>query len=124
MPGLIRIEVPPLWQRWTAGFADLPAQLAREGRIPWELANEEFFALTQQLAHVDTEEMRLSGSAHLEPGGHTEITSVVAYGSDHAIFEQARGGDHAFLSLAWERAEPAFDAALPEAFRRVVGSWR
>lgn len=119
----IKIDVGPHWRAWTAGFAGLQAGLVAVGRRAWDEAGRGFYDISQELAHIDTGEMKASGSHELHTSP-TELIAELVYGSDHALFEEARGGDHAFISRAWEQAEPRFAAALPEMFEAVVRSWR
>lgn len=123
MADLFSIEVPAQWQRWEAGFADLPAQLGRHAAACWDTAAAGFYEASQELAHIDTGEMKASGHHHTAIDGATVVAQLI-YDSDHAIFEQARGGDHAFISRAWELTEPLFADALPAAFEAVLASWK
>lgn len=120
---MIEIQVDPQWGRWVAGFAGLGEALLRTGRAAWEAANEAFYDTTQDLAHVDTGDMKRSGARQVVQAGE-DLVAEVSYDEVPTIFEEARGGDHAFLSNSWERCEPVFAEALPAAFELVVASWR
>jgi hypothetical protein len=109
--------------RWRLGFLALPAELPRTGRNRWDAANRAFYDASQDFAHVRTGVMKRSGHYETTASG-LEVTATLTYDSAHAIYEEARGGDHAFISRAWELTEQRFGAALPEMFAEVVMTWR
>ena len=119
----VRVTVSPTWDRWVAGFGHLEAEMNATALRTFTQANEVFFDRSQANAHVLSGENRASGSAsvHAVVG---EILARVQYDSDHAIYEEARGGSHAFIGRAWEQTEVMFRGALPEAWGKVVSSWR
>jgi hypothetical protein len=90
----------------------------------WESATETFFDWSQEFAHVVTGEMKGSGRFEVDLDGRLQVVGIVEYDSDHAIFEELRGGMHAFLTRAWERTEHEFSEAMPRAWEAVVVSWR
>jgi len=120
---MIDVQVSSEWDRWVAGFASLPGELLQQGRVFWGAALGAFYDTSQDLAHIDTGEMKGSGHYQMTASG-TELVAELVYDSDHALFEEARGGDHAFISRSWELSEPAFAEALPATFELVIKSWR
>jgi len=115
-------KVSARWQRWGAGFGHIGREFGSPAERAWEQATETMFDFSQQYAHVVTGEMKGSGSFEVDATGR-EVTGRVVYDSDHAIFEEERGGSHAFLTRAWESTEREFSESMPRAWEAVVDSW-
>ena len=119
----VKVKVSANYDRWIAGFRNLDREMATTGRRAWEAATDVMFDRSQSYAHVLTGENKASGHAEVlvEAG---EFIGRIEYDSDHAIYENARGGEHAFIDRAWEATEAQFRDAIPEAWAEVVTSWR
>lgn len=88
-----------------------------------EMTNEitqEISEIAYMYAHVDTGEMQDSIYSTPAKGGWQAIGTVGAM-SDHAIYEEGRGGDHAFLTNAIEYYEQkVLDSNLQEFLEELI----
>lgn len=105
-------------------MGDLGVAMSGRGRLVWKQATDVMFDRSQQYAHVLTGENKASGEAEVDSEGPTTLVGRITYDSDHAIYEENRGGEHAFLGRAWEATEATFARALPLAWKAVVESWK
>jgi hypothetical protein len=119
----VKITVTGNYDRWIRGFEALPAQVRRASVREFDQANREFFEATQDVVHVITGELKRSGTGEVRTVG-PDVVATVEYDAEYAIYEEARGGEHAFMTRGWEATEHLFADAMPEAFQNVVASWR
>lgn len=124
MPGEAHIEISPQFDRWIRGFGDLPVELEEEVRRPWQQAADVMFDRSQQFVHVLSGRLKASGKEAEVSIGQGDVTATIEYDAPYAIYEQARGGAHAFLSRAFESTSDLFEEALPQAWERLVATWR
>ena len=120
----VEIEISPEWVRWIRGFDRLPVEIMREVAEPWKQAADVMFDRSQQYAHVLTGENKASGVPPEITFEALQVVATIEYTSDHAIYEERRGGSHAFLTRAFVATERLFESAMPEAWERLVASWR
>lgn len=123
MRGAVKVTVSAQWSRWERGMGSLGAGMREEGRRRWRAVTDTMFDRSQQYAHVLSGDNKSSGSYEVE-AGPTQLTGTITYDSDHAIYEEARGGEHAYIGRAYEATEAEFSRALPETWEAVVQSWR
>jgi hypothetical protein len=123
MPGAIEVRISPNFVRWEQGFADLPGAAARAAFRAWDDAARSFYGLSQEYVHVVSGDLKRSGSFKTR-ADRDGLVAAVTYDSDHAIYEEMRGGPHAFLGRAWEQSEAAFNDVFGGAWQEVVASWR
>lgn len=119
----IKVKVSAEWGRWERGFGSVGPSLRTEGRRRWQAVTDVMFDRSQQYAHVLSGDNKASGSASTTASAD-ELVGTIEYDSDHAIYEEARGGEHAFIGRAWEATEADFRRAMPETWEAVVKSWR
>lgn len=119
----IRMTVSANYGRWKQGFGNIGPEMKTVGVLVWRQATEVMFSRSQEFAHVLSGENKSSGSFDAGVEGD-ELVGTIEYDSDHAIYEERRGGSHAFLGRAWEATEKTFADALPEAWEAVVRSWK
>lgn len=123
MSGSIKVTVSPSWNRWVNGFNTIEREAQNAARTEFQQAGEVFFARSQQFVHVLSGDLLASGSIEIVATGG-EVVARLTYDTDYAIYENARGGSHAFIDRAWEATEQTFADALPGAWSKVVSSWR
>ncbi len=131
---------------WITGFEDLPLRAEVAVEEEWRLAAGLFVDEVRARVHVLTGALKasghvlpptfapgiveqavmfvgrreaLSGSPRVSRNGKTYVPG------QYGIYEQGRGGEHAFLTRAYEEGgRELFLAALHEAFGRLAASWR
>lgn len=108
---------------WVEGFAGLSDTLPQRVEDQWGSATDVMFTASQSVVHVISGRLRASGSQRVDRHRRS-VEGRVIYGAPYAIYEHARGGDHAFLARAYLAAEPVFDGALARAWEDEVASWR
>lgn len=123
MSGAIKVKVSAEWKAWERGFGSVGPALRSEGRRRWQAVTDVMFDRSQQYAHVLSGDNKASGSASTTATSD-ELVGTIEYDSDHAIFEENRGGEHAFIGRAWEATEADFRRTMPETWEAVVKSWR
>lgn len=132
MSGAIEVTISPNWDRWIAGLSNVEGEIGKHASDTFKQAGEVFFATTQRNVHVLSGDLLSSGRVETERTSDG-ITTSVRYGGvpgasgrlvDYAIYEENRGGSHAFMSRSWEQTERLFAQAMPEAWDAVVASWR
>lgn len=120
----VEVTISPEWDEWTRGFDRLPVEILAAVERPWQAAADLMFDKSQQFAHVLSGEMKASG----EPAEVTikplEVVATIEYTSDHAIYEERRGGSHAYLTRAFAETSRMFEEALPAAWEALVVGWR
>lgn len=122
MASSVKIKISANWMRWEAGMGNLGREVSDRGRTVWNAATDVMFDRSQQYAHVLSGDNKASGSAETVVEG-TDLIGRITYDSDHAIYEEARGGEHAYIGRAWEATETMFRESLPKAWEEVVKSW-
>ena len=131
MSGEMLIDADGL-DAWIAGFTELSRGPSQEMRDEWDAETEQFFADSQALVHVHTGLLK-GGSNGLENARYeapppsfvidaVEFSFMIEYPAPYAIFEHGRGGDHAWLTLAFARTD--YPAALERGWVRTVARWR
>ena len=121
----MKIVTPANFQRWSLGARALPGGFRGVSGPLWQLANENFFSLTQQFVHVDSGELKASGREEVHLEG-SRVVATVTYGNEnvtYAQFEINRGGSHDYLGLAWEQSQGVFEEVFGKTWQRVVASW-
>lgn len=86
----------------------------------WERVTEQVYLRSQENVHVITGRLKSTGKWHVFYAGEMVIEAIVEYGGvaydgydvDYALYEEGRGGSHAFLTRAAEQAFPMFEAAF------------
>lgn len=124
--GEIEIEVSAQWDRWVRGLNNLRDELGDEAMREFEAANDVFYDKTQQYVHVETGNLKASGNREYERDDDT-VTALLVYGDeavDYAIYEEKRGGSHAFITRGWNATYEVFAEALPKAWEAVHQKWR
>ena len=106
---------------WVRGFEELAEGPSMEMRAEWTAESEQMFADSQAFAHIDTGYNKSTGTVDVDVKGR-DLGFVIDYAADYAIYEHARGADHAFLTLAYERTD--FPGALERGFVRTVRRWK
>ena len=119
----VEVRVSANYDRWVSGFGNLKREAIERGKQTWETATEVFFDRTQEYAHVVTGEMKASGHAEVDIDADG-LVGVVAYDSDHAVFEERRGGSHALITRGWEATSKMFEESFPQVWSQIVESWR
>lgn len=122
MTGAVEVRVTANYDRWVSGFGNIQREAIEHGRDAWEAATEVFFDRTQEYAHVVTGEMKASGKAEVDIDADG-LVGIVAYDSEHAIFEEHRGGNHALITRGWEATEQMFRESFPQIWHDIVMSW-
>lgn len=117
----LRIEGP--LDEWIEGLDQFAEDMERESADLWHGAVKAMFDRSQEVVHVQTGELKASGEFEVEVVDG-EVVASVEYHAEHAVYEHARGGDHAFLQRAWEDTADEFEDRLEETFDRVVNRWR
>lgn len=123
MPGPVEIRVSANWKAWERGLGSLGQAMGDRGRTIWQQATDVMFDRSQQYAHVLSGDNKESGSAETVVDGN-DLVGRITYDSDHAIYEEARGGEHAYLGRAWEATQSTFERAMPKAWKEITESWR
>lgn len=118
----VKVTVSANYRRWQRGFSNLEREIIDKGRDEWTAAMEMFYDRTQEFAHVLTGEMKSSGEVEVTFGSG-EITGTLTYDSEHAVWEEQRGGSHAFITRGWEATESMFERAFPDMWSRITESW-
>lgn len=98
---------------------EFPDEAIDSTELGWERATEVFYERTQEFVHVISGRLKSTGTHRVERHGDV-IEGIVEYGGiaadgelvDYAIYEHARGGDHAFLDRGWESTSHTFEAAF------------
>lgn len=125
MTGEIEIKVSPNWFRWEQGFGSLGREIVPQAQHEFEAAAKAFFDATQGFVHVISGRLKASGDYEVQGSvSEGDVTMQVTYDAPYAIYEQVRGGSHAFMTRAWEQTAELFDGAMTEAWTKVVESWR
>lgn len=127
MASPVTVKVSANYKRWIAGFAHLDQEAAEAAQTAWEAATDVFFDRSQQYVHVLSGDLKRSGQAEVQVTKGS-LVGRLSYGNDgdvdYAIYEEERGGTHAYLTRAWEATEAQFSRAFPEAWGKVVAGWK
>lgn len=132
MAGAVNVTISANWERWQNGLRRFGQDTAEAAESTFRQAGEVFLSESQNRAHVLSGDMLSTGRLEEETMGD-EISVNLVYGGipgasgrivDYALFEEQRGGSHAFMSLAWASTERMFAEAIPDAFEQVVATWR
>lgn len=116
---------------WAEGFEHLERDLTKALLLEWQTAADVMYEYSQEFAHVLSGEMKASSEGPVvsvpDPG---TVAAEITYGpwenihgheiKPYAEYEHNRGGEHAFLTLAFNAAERDFGDALAKAFTRTV----
>lgn len=124
MAGSVKFTVSRELQGWIDGLSDMERARARPELIgAWKVAGELMLDRTQQHVHVDTGDLKSSGSLSMfdESDG---VVAEITYDAEYAIYENARGGDHAFMDRGFEESRDTFERALARGLEQVITSWR
>ena len=119
-----RIEISPEFDRWVNGMDRLSRQdpLALQR---WNESVRSLYEAADRVVHVITGDLKRPGHVNVRIT-QDELIGEVIYDTDYAIYEHARGGEHAFLDRAWEETsrefEQFFDTMFTEVFRPGVFS--
>jgi hypothetical protein len=124
MASSVKIEITPNFDRWIEGMAVAPVTIAAVARIEWKAAADVMFDRTQQYVHVITGRLKASGKPAQIKTSHDEVTATIEYDAPYAIYEEARGGAHAFMTRGYEASSRMFESAMPKAWERLVMTWR
>ena len=120
-----RIRVPVEFDRWIEGMEDLDP--SREVLLEWDRAMERFYGRSQETVHVISNELRRSGAHDTQLTERTECTGELVYGAtpevDYAKFEHDRGGEHAWMTIAFAMSRRDFERALGAGVDRHVRSF-
>lgn len=119
----VEIKISPNYEKWIRGFNHAEAEMHVAGQRRWEQATDVFFDRTQANVHILSGDLKDSGDAEVEVNAG-ELIGRITYDTDYAIYEEARGGSHAYIAQGWEATEEVFAQALPEAWEDVVMTWR
>ena len=131
MADRLQITTPANFQRWSLGARALPGGFRGASGPLWQLANENFFSLTQQYVHVESGDLKSTGRETVTVEG-SRVVATVEYGGvvpgtgrtvDYAQFELNRGGDHDYMGRAWEEAQDVFQGVFGQTWGRVVAAW-
>lgn len=98
-----------------AGF---PAEL----EVLWTQATEVMFSESQRVVHVwpvDGGTLKASGFYELVDDGD-QMTGLIEYSAEYAIYEFGRGGEHDALNRSFERTRDVFQRACETAIERWV----
>lgn len=117
--------MPVEFDRWIQGMEDLdPTQ---EVLAEWRDAMERFYGHSQETVHRISGALQSTGRHDTEVTGRTEVTGTLAYGGidgvDYAGYEHDRGGDHAWITLAFAMSRRDFERALAAGVDKHVRSF-
>jgi hypothetical protein len=118
----ITVKTPAEFKSMIKLFDELPDTLADEAVTVWRVAIELFYDKTQQIIHVDSGDLKRSGKATLRRN-KLSVVGTVSYGDnevDYAIYEEERGGSHAFMARAYEMTQSTFQAAMPQIWQNAI----
>lgn len=120
-----RIRVPVEFDRWIEGMEDLDP--SREVLAEWDQAMELFYGHSQETVHRISGALQESGRHDTGLTGRTECTGDLVYGGtpecDYAVYEHRRGGDHAWLTLAFAMSRRDFEKALADGLDKHIRSF-
>jgi len=109
-----RFRVPVEFDQWIAGLDNFDP--GDEILDEWRLAMERFYGHTQETVHVISNDLRQSGRHDTTRVGASRVEGELTYGGtpecDYAIYEHNRGGDHAWITVAFARSRDDFERAL------------
>ncbi len=123
----IRFTVPPEIGKWQRSFAAGPALTGKIVEQRWQVGMDVLLARSQDVVHVISGALKGSGRSEVTRDASGQVTGIVEYGNetvDYAIYEHARGGEHAFLTRAYEAAEADLSKTLPDVWNLLIASWR
>ena len=118
------VTITPNFEKWIVGMDRLPIELEGVVERPWRAAADVMFDRSQQYVHVITGELKSSGKAAAVKVGPGEVTAEIEYDAPYAIYEEQRGGSHAYLTRAFQSTSDLFEHALPKAWEELVATWR
>lgn len=119
----IEITISPEMGRWERGFARMPIEAAAAALPGWQAAADVMFDKSQQFVHVISGDLKSACDGPTMSVDRGSLVAEILYDTDYAIYEHARGGDHAWLDRAYEATSRQFEQALGEAFERLVRLW-
>lgn len=119
------IELGAQWDAWEDGFERMAeGDLDDEFVNAWQGAADVMFATSQEYVHILSGDLKSSGiPADVQIDGRDLVAEIV-YTADYAIYEHARGGEHAWLQRAYVATERIFERVLPSAWEKVVARWK
>jgi hypothetical protein len=121
-----RITVPVEFDRWIEGLENLdPGDEIAEA---WDDAMQIFYGRSQESVHVISNALRTTGRYEVTKDGRDRVNGDLIYGGqtvkisaggrtrtvDYAIYEHNRGGDHAWMTVAFAQVRARFEQALLE----------
>lgn len=115
-------RTPPEVRAWARGMRNGEEHVYTAAAVHWAAAGDVLFSRSQEYVHVITGNLKASGrqrTYRLARGFVAEI----AYGGgavDYAGYEEARGGDHAYLSRAVETSTRLFDRSMGLIFETAM----
>lgn len=124
MADAVSIIVPSEIDRWAKAFGRTPEVTAQAAERNWTKAVEGLYKQSQAYVHIDTWELRESGGygVDMEEGG-LYADGWVEYDAPHALIEHDRGGDHAYLQIAYEMVSGRLPLYQQAVFDEVIKSW-
>jgi hypothetical protein len=110
----VRFTTPPQVKAWSRGMKDGEKHVFDAADTHWQAAADVLFDRSQQYVHVITGNLKASGRSRVYRLAKSTVAEI-AYGGgsvDYAGYEEARGGDHAYLSRAAEVTSQMFRVAM------------
>jgi hypothetical protein len=105
-------------EEWIGKLTRLAAEPSDVFEERWTDATKYMFDRSQSHVRVITGQLKSSGWWAVETDP-TSVEATVAYDAPYAFYEHARGGDHAFLQLAYLDAEDRFEEALADGWEEL-----
>ena len=120
--GQVEIAVTSQLDKWLLHLSQMDGEFGEEAMRHWKAANDVFYDKTQQYVHVDSGDLKASAKREYEQD-RGEVTAYLMYEADYAIYEEKRGGSHAYMTRGWNATEEMFAEAMPLAFESLVKKW-
>jgi hypothetical protein len=119
-----RIAVPVEFDRWIHGLENFDP--SDEVAAAWDDAMQVFYGQSQESVHVISNALRTTGRYEVTQEAGDRVHGDLIYGGqtvkvsahgrtrtvDYAIYEHNRGGDHAWMTVAFAQSRARFEQAL------------
>jgi hypothetical protein len=118
----VSFKTPPEIRRWARGMRDFEGNLIDAAMVHWHAAADVMFGRSQEYVHIVSGNLKSSGRSRVVKLMHSVYCEIIYGGADvvYAQIEEDRGGDHAFLSRAFEATESTFSASMTAIFNDAM----
>lgn len=119
---MFSIQTDRTLDRWIEGFDRLEKECA-DAPEHFGAARDAMFVRCDEVVHVVSGRLALSGKAPAPEGRDGRIEAEVVFGAPYANIERKRGGEHDFIMRGFVPTVHEFEHSLAETWEDVAGGW-